>query len=60
MPDTTPAPATHLPQIAVPCPTCHAPARALCTSHGGTRQRRHNVHQARTAAWRQLEGSDAR
>lgn len=53
-------PAAELPQLAAPCPTCHAPAGALCTSHGGTRQRRHNTHRARTAAWNKREGSDAR
>lgn len=42
-------PAT-FPALAVPCPTCQSPAGALCTSHSGTRTRRHNVHQTRTAA----------
>ncbi|MBQ0827664.1 zinc finger domain-containing protein [Streptomyces tagetis] len=40
-----------LPQINVECPTCSAAPGDLCTSHGGTRPRRHDVHQARTAAW---------
>ncbi|WP_032769885.1 hypothetical protein [Streptomyces sp. CNS654] len=40
------------PQLAVPCPQCEAPARQLCTSHSGTRQRTHNTHQARTRAYR--------
>lgn len=40
-----------LPQIAIACPTCDAKPGALCTSHSGTRPRRHDVHQARTAAW---------
>ncbi|MFF5790228.1 hypothetical protein ACFY8P_35310 [Streptomyces sp. NPDC012693] len=50
---TTPpddAPALTLPALAVACPTCHSPADALCTSHSGTRPRRTDVHQARTAA----------
>ncbi|MGR7003434.1 hypothetical protein ACU686_44760 [Yinghuangia aomiensis] len=42
--------AVSLPATAVPCPTCHAEAGAYCTSHSGTRIRRTNVHQARTAA----------
>ncbi|MFJ6438512.1 hypothetical protein [Streptomyces sp. NPDC091416] len=55
MPDTTPAakaipaPALDLPAIAVPCPSCKSRARELCSSHGGTRSRRNDVHQARTA-----------
>ncbi|MGW5408979.1 zinc finger domain-containing protein [Streptomyces spiralis] len=40
-----------LPQIATACPTCNAAPGDLCTSHGGTRPRRHDVHQARTTAW---------
>lgn len=44
--------AADLPQIAVACPACGAKAGDLCTSHGGTRVRRTDVHQARTAAWR--------
>ncbi|MBD0707375.1 MULTISPECIES: hypothetical protein [unclassified Streptomyces] len=49
--ETDPAPAAHqLPALAVPCPTCGSPAGALCTSHGGTRPRRHDVHQTRTTA----------
>jgi hypothetical protein len=43
-----------LPATAVPCPACGAEAGALCTSHSGTRQRRNNVHQARTAAWKEV------
>ncbi|QKN87631.1 hypothetical protein QEN63_gp46 [Streptomyces phage Vondra] len=42
-----------LPQIAVPCPYCGAPAGQLCTSHGGTRVRRDDTHQARTASYRE-------
>lgn len=53
----TPAPdeylATHrLPALAVACPTCHSAPGQLCTSHGGTRTRHHDVHQPRTRAWR--------
>ncbi|MFC3347749.1 hypothetical protein ACFOOM_09980 [Streptomyces echinoruber] len=43
-------PALRLPAITVDCPACGAPAGALCTSHSGTRQRRYDVHRARTAA----------
>ncbi|MCT2591106.1 hypothetical protein LHJ74_14510 [Streptomyces sp. N2-109] len=49
----TAEPARQLPQLAVPCPACAAPAGQLCTSHSGTRVRRNNVHQQRTAAWKQ-------
>lgn len=45
-----PMPALSLPAIAVPCPRCEAKAGAPCTSHGGTRPRRSDVHTARTAA----------
>lgn len=48
-------PARELPQLAVACPTCHAVPGALCTSHGGTRQRRHDTHQARRSAWAEAE-----
>lgn len=48
---TTRPPAADLPQLAVPCPRCAAPAHQLCTSHGGTRQRRHDTHMDRRAAW---------
>ncbi|GAA0402580.1 hypothetical protein GCM10009530_63160 [Microbispora corallina] len=44
-------PARSLPQITVTCPTCGAQPGDLCTSHGGTRPRRHDTHQARRAAW---------
>lgn len=44
--------AADLPQIAVACPACGAKPGDLCTSHSGTRVRRTDVHQARTAAWR--------
>ncbi|MCX0241851.1 MULTISPECIES: hypothetical protein [Streptomyces] len=43
-------PALRLPAIQVACPACGARPGDLCTSHGGSRQRRHNVHQARTQA----------
>ncbi|MFE9855528.1 hypothetical protein [Streptomyces sp. NPDC005780] len=39
------------PAVAVPCPTCQSAAGQLCTSHGGSRTRRHDVHQTRTAAF---------
>ncbi|WP_424862123.1 zinc finger domain-containing protein [Streptomyces sp. MMS24-I29] len=48
-------PAFHLPPLAVPCPRCKAARGQLCTSHGGTRDRHHDVHQARTAAYREQE-----
>ncbi|MFF0486778.1 hypothetical protein [Streptomyces sp. NPDC004435] len=50
--DLTPdqAPALNNPALAVACPACDAKPRALCTSHSGTRPRRHDVHRARTAA----------
>ncbi|MET9923306.1 MULTISPECIES: hypothetical protein [unclassified Streptomyces] len=40
------------PQLAVPCPRCGSPAKQLCTSHGGTRQRTNDTHQDRTKAYR--------
>ena len=43
------------PAMAVACPLCYAPPGALCTSHSGTRPRRNDVHQARTAAYRAAE-----
>lgn len=49
-PDVDDAPALHLPAISVECPACDAQPNALCTSHSGTRPRRHDVHRARTAA----------
>ncbi|MFJ4852421.1 hypothetical protein [Streptomyces sp. NPDC088730] len=39
------------PALAVACPSCGSTPDQLCTSHGGTRTRRHDVHQARTAAY---------
>ncbi|WP_405393477.1 hypothetical protein OG596_38260 (plasmid) [Streptomyces sp. NBC_01102] len=50
--DLTPdqAPALTNPALAVACPACGAEPGALCTSHSGTRPRRHDVHQARTRA----------
>lgn len=44
------APALTNPALAVACPACDAEPGALCTSHSGTRPRRHDVHRARTAA----------
>lgn len=38
------------PTLAVACPSCGSTPDQLCTSHSGTRTRRHDVHQARTAA----------
>lgn len=49
---STPAPAQSLPALAVACPACNSGPGQLCTSHNGTRIRRDNVHQARTAAHR--------
>ncbi|NJP42296.1 zinc finger domain-containing protein [Actinacidiphila epipremni] len=40
-----------LPALAVACPACSSEPGALCTSHGGARVRRHDVHQARTKAY---------
>lgn len=39
-----------LPALAVACPTCGSAPGVLCTSHSGTRPRRHDVHQTRTTA----------
>ncbi|WP_327337372.1 hypothetical protein OG384_14825 [Streptomyces sp. NBC_01324] len=39
-----------IPALAVACPSCGSVPQ-LCTSHSGTRTRRHNVHQARTRAY---------
>lgn len=50
MPESTPAPAAPLPAITVACPRCGSAPGVLCTSHSGTRPRRSDVHQARTAA----------
>ncbi|MFI9005078.1 hypothetical protein [Streptomyces sp. NPDC053541] len=47
----TTEPARALPQLAVPCPMCGAAPGDLCTSHGGTRPRRTDTHQARRTAW---------
>ncbi|MDT0409900.1 MULTISPECIES: zinc finger domain-containing protein [Streptomyces] len=44
-------PARTFPQLRVACPACGSAPGALCTSHDGTRVRRHDVHQARRAAW---------
>lgn len=50
MAEPTPAPAASLPAISVACPRCGSAPGELCTSHSGTRPRRSDVHQARTAA----------
>ncbi|MFG2670824.1 hypothetical protein [Streptomyces sp. NPDC048445] len=42
-------PAT-IPALAVACPSCGSTPGQLCTSHGGSRTRRNDVHQTRTAA----------
>lgn len=47
----------HFPALAVPCPSCGSAPGHLCTSHGGTRTRRHDVHQTRTTAFRQHTGA---
>lgn len=44
------APALTNPALAVACPACDSRPGALCTSHSGTRTRRHDAHRARTAA----------
>ena len=49
------APALQLPALTVTCPYCAAQPGDLCTSHGGTRQRRRDVHQHRTLAWQNAE-----
>lgn len=54
--DVTAEQAPDLPQLAVPCPRCGAAAGAPCTSHGGTRVRPRDVHQARTHAYRDAQG----
>ncbi|MGI5485111.1 zinc finger domain-containing protein [Streptomyces lavendofoliae] len=48
--DRDQAPALTNPALAVACPACDSHPDALCTSHSGTRTRRHDVHRARTAA----------
>ncbi|MFF7183285.1 hypothetical protein ACFZBD_33115, partial [Streptomyces sp. NPDC008121] len=45
-PDMPDRPA-NFPALAVACPTCGSQPGVLCTSHGGTRVRRHDVHRAR-------------
>ena len=47
-PDTTQS----MPALVVACPACGSPPGALCTSHGGTRLRRSDVHQPRTKAFK--------
>lgn len=58
MPDTDRAPALDLPQIQAPCPTCDAAPGHLCTSHDGTRTRRHTTHRPRTTAWQQAHRTE--
>lgn len=41
----------NLPSLAVACPACGSAAGQPCTSHGGKRVRRDNVHLARKVAW---------
>ncbi|NEA42727.1 hypothetical protein [Streptomyces sp. SID11385] len=48
---TTDERARALPQLQAACPACGARPGELCTSHSGTRVRRHDVHRARRAAW---------
>ncbi|MDK0520364.1 hypothetical protein [Streptomyces sp. ML-6] len=48
--------AAHAAALAVDCPACESPAGQFCTSHNGTRQRRHDVHQARTKTHREQAG----
>ena len=48
---------TTLPALAVACDTCGAQPGAPCTSHGGTRIRRHDVHQTRTRAYSQQQAA---
>ncbi|CAL9530092.1 zinc finger domain-containing protein [Streptomyces sp. enrichment culture] len=56
------APALRLRAITVACPLCGAQPGDLCTSHGGTRQRREDVHRirARAAAETRLAVVDGR
>lgn len=51
--------AQDLPQLAIPCPVCDAQPGELCTSHSGTRVRRHDTHQARSTAWRRAVNDQA-
>jgi hypothetical protein len=44
------APALLMSALAVACDTCGAEPGNLCTSHGGTRVRRHDVHRTRSLA----------
>lgn len=52
-------PALKMPAIAVACPMCGAQPGALCTSHSGTRPRRHDVHRARSHARQAAETGGA-
>lgn len=40
--------------LTVPCPVCGVDAGELCRSHDGARERRHDVHLPRTAAYKAL------
>ncbi|MGW2591978.1 zinc finger domain-containing protein [Streptomyces sp. NPDC001515] len=52
MPKPPPEPDfVRFPALAVACPECGSAPGVLCTSHSGTRYRRSDVHQARTAAY---------
>ncbi|MFH8598151.1 zinc finger domain-containing protein [Streptomyces rimosus] len=48
------------PALAVACPACGSAPGVLCTSHSGTRVRRSDVHQARTAAHAAAQQTTAR
>lgn len=51
MSDPQTAPAESNPALEVACPRCGSQPGRLCTSHGGTRVRRADVHQDRTRAY---------
>ncbi|MGC5400185.1 zinc finger domain-containing protein [Streptomyces sp. DT20] len=48
------------PALAVACPSCGSVPGQLCTSHSGTRTRRNDVHQTRTAAYKAQQTRSAR
>ncbi|WP_329141026.1 zinc finger domain-containing protein [Streptomyces sp. NBC_00670] len=54
-----PTPAQTLPALAVACDTCGAQPGSLCTSHSGTRVRRHDVHRTRSLALQHAEAKAA-
>ena len=58
MPGSADTPALSLPAIAVACPDCGAAPGFACMSHGGTRPRRNDVHQARTRAYQEQPEPD--